>query len=187
MRTTAAAGGLRPTGETSTAATTTFNQPPLRLDSTEETSLPTPILSVSHDSSFFWKKNPPAVPSCRRVIEAKSGQNRTFDPSGSQGRLRACLFLGTWRAFLCGKVMRVGAAGGDLQLFLEDRSLGIQNLQEWYRRNIYAVRIVVNRWLFETRPALNMLRQAKDMPSRAARGDRKLGANGCRGASWSEA
>ena len=37
------------------------------------------------------------------------------------GHLRACPFLGTWRALLCGKVMRVGAAGGDLQRLLEDR------------------------------------------------------------------
>ena len=45
--------------------------------------------------------------------------------------------------------------------------------------NIYVVRIVVNRWLFKARPALNMPCQDKGMPSRAARGDRKLGANGC--------
>ena len=49
-----------------------------------------------------------------------------FDPGGSQGHLRACPFLGTWRALLCGEVMRIGAAGGDLQRFLEDRRFGIQ-------------------------------------------------------------
>ena len=27
-----------------------------------------------------------------------------FDPSGFTGRLRACPFLGTWRALLCGEV-----------------------------------------------------------------------------------
>ena len=37
MRTTSAAGGLLPTGETSAATKTTFDQPPLRLYSTEET------------------------------------------------------------------------------------------------------------------------------------------------------
>ena len=26
-----------------------------------------------------------------------------FDPGGSTGRLRACPFLGTWRALLCGE------------------------------------------------------------------------------------
>ena len=37
-------------------------------------------------------------------------------------------------------------------------------------RNIYAVRIAANRWLFEARPALNLPCQNKGMPSRAARG-----------------
>ena len=53
----------------------------------------------------------------------------------------------------------------------------LRNLQEWYGRN--AVHIAVNRWLFEARPALIMPCQDKGMPSRAARGDRKLGVNGC--------
>ena len=51
-----------------------------------------------------------------------------FDPGGSQGRLRACPFLGTWRALLCGEVMRVGAAGDDLQRSLEDRGFKVQTL-----------------------------------------------------------
>ena len=38
-----------------------------------------------------------------------------FDPGGFQGRLRTCLFLGTWRALLCDEVMSIGAAGDDLQ------------------------------------------------------------------------
>ena len=62
-----------------------------------------------------------------------------------------------------------------------------ENLQEWYRRIISAVRIAANRWFFAARLALNMPCQAKGMPSRVARGDRKSGANGCWGASWSEA
>ena len=57
-------------------------------------------------------------------------QNMTFDPDGSQGRLRACPFWGSWRALVCGEVMRVGAAGDELQRFLEEI-----------------------RWLFEARPA----------------------------------
>ena len=77
----------------------------------------TSIQSVSYDSSFVWKNNLPAAPSCRKVIETKSGQNRVFDPGGSEGRLRACPVLGTGRALLCGEVVRVGAAGGDLQCF----------------------------------------------------------------------
>ena len=39
MRTTTAAGGLPSTGKTSSATKTTFDQPPLRLYSTEETNL----------------------------------------------------------------------------------------------------------------------------------------------------
>ena len=43
-----------------------------------------------------------------------------FDPGGSEGRLRACLLLGTWRALLCGEVMRFGVAGGDLLIILAE-------------------------------------------------------------------
>ena len=45
---------------------------------------------------------------------------------------------------------------------------GSKNLQEWYRQNISAVRIAVNRWFFTARPVLNMTCQTKGMPSRAA-------------------
>ena len=47
-----------------------------------------------------------------------------------------------------------------------------------HRQIIYAVRIAVNRWLFEAWPALSRPCQGKGMPSRAAEGDRKSGANG---------
>ena len=63
---------------------------------------------------------------------------------------------------------------------------GFKNLQECYRQNNYAIHIGVNRLLFKARPALNMPSQDKGLPSRAARGDRKLGANDCRGSAWSE-
>ena len=61
------------------------------------------------------------------------------------------------------------------------------------RRTVYAIRIAVNRFfLHTTRHALeggSRLQELKGrtevMPTMAAR-DRKLGANGCRGASWSE-
>ena len=52
MRTTTAAGGLLPTGETSTATKITFNQPSLRLYLTEETNLRTSTEPVSYDISF---------------------------------------------------------------------------------------------------------------------------------------
>ena len=106
IRTTSAAGGLLHTGKISTATKATFNKPPLRLYLTEETNLKetnlwTSVPSVWYDSSF---RKLLASPSCRRVIETKSVQNSMFDPGGFQGLLHACLFLGTWRALLCGEV-----------------------------------------------------------------------------------
>ena len=122
MRTTSAAGDLLPIDKISTITTTTFNKPPLRLYLTEETNSKetnswTSVAPARYDSSF---RKPLAAPFCRRVIETKSGQNRMFDPGGSQGRFRACPFSGTWRALLCGEAMRVEAAVDDLQRFLED-------------------------------------------------------------------
>ena len=88
-----AAGGLLLAGEAFTATKITFNKPPLQFYSTEEVNcknLWSSTPSGWYDSSF-WKL--PAAPSCRRVIETKSGQNRAFDPGDSQGRLRTCPFL----------------------------------------------------------------------------------------------
>ena len=51
-------------------------------------------------------------------------QNRTFDSGGSQGRLRACPFLGSWRVLLCGEAMHVGASGDELQRFSDEESAG---------------------------------------------------------------
>ena len=85
MRSPTATGGLLPTGEASIATRTTFNLLPLRLYLTEETSSQKPSTqSVSYDGSFFWKNNLSAAPSCRRVIETKSGQSRMFNPGGSR-------------------------------------------------------------------------------------------------------
>ena len=96
VRSPLAAGGLPPTGEAFSATRTTLNKPPLRCYSTEETDSKTNwrtrIRYVSYDSNFL-----PAVYSFRMVIETKSGENGMFDPGGSQGRLRACPFLGSWR------------------------------------------------------------------------------------------
>ena len=69
---------------------------------------------VSYESSV---RDLLVYPSCPRVIETKPMQNRTVDPGGSQGRLRACPGLGSWRALLSGKVVHVGAAGDELQHF----------------------------------------------------------------------
>ena len=40
-----------------------------------------------------------------------------LDPGGSTGHLRACPFLGTWRALLCGEDLVWSPAGGDLERF----------------------------------------------------------------------
>ena len=115
-----AAGGLVPTGKTSTTTETNFNQPLLRFYSTKETdseanskkkNLRTSTPYVPYDNSVFQTSNLPAAPYRRRVVETKSRQNRTFDPGGSQGHSRACSFLGSWRALVCGEVIRAVAAG----------------------------------------------------------------------------
>ena len=38
-------------------------------------------------------------------LQMKSMQTLMFNPGGFKGRLRACPFLGTWRALLCGEVL----------------------------------------------------------------------------------
>ena len=105
---TTAAGGLVPTGDASKASETTLIEPPLRFCSTEETDLKaknswTSVPSASYNSSSSFRRLS-ATPYCRRVVDTKFGQNRTFDPGGSRGHLRACPFLGSWRALVCGEV-----------------------------------------------------------------------------------
>ena len=120
IRSPTAAGGLVLTGKASTTTETNFNQPPLKFYSTEETdseansketNMRTSTPYASYDSSVFQESNLPAAPYCRRVIMTKSRQNMTFDPGGLQGHLRACPFLGSWRALVCGEVIRAGEAG----------------------------------------------------------------------------
>ena len=128
MRSSTAAGGLVPTGKASTASETTLDEPPPRFCPNEETDLEpnckktlTPY--ASFDSSSFWKLL--AAPYCRRIVDTKSRQNMTFDPGGSRGHLRACLFLGSWRALVCGEVLRAGAAGEELQCCFGGDSLAL--------------------------------------------------------------
>ena len=106
MRTTTVANGLLSTGKTTTATKTTFDRPTPWFCLTEETNLGTSTQSALSDSSFFRRNNLLAAPSCQMVIETKLGQNRIFDPGGSESRLRACPFLRTWRALRCGEFMR---------------------------------------------------------------------------------
>ena len=54
------------------------------------------------------------------VYTNKLRQTLVFDPGGSKGRLRACPFLGTWRALLCEEV-HVRAPLEKAAAFLEDR------------------------------------------------------------------
>ena len=153
IRSSTAAGGLVPTGEASTASETASNESLLRFYETEEMNPEadskmedswTFTSSTSYDSSSFWRLFP--APYCYRVVEIKSRQDRNFDQGGSRGHLRACPFLGSWRALVCGEVLRAGAACEKLQRFSEE-----------------------THWFFVTRPVL-MPCQKKVLPSRAARG-----------------
>ena len=72
---------------------------------------------ASYNSIIFQKSNLSVAPYCRRFVETKSRQNRTFDPGGSRGHLRACPFLGSWRVLVCGEAVRAGAAGDEQQRF----------------------------------------------------------------------
>ena len=192
-----AAGGLLPTGEVSIATRTPFSQPHLPLYSTEDTnSRKTRTPYALYDSSFFQMNNLPAAFSCRRGNETKSGENRMFDPGGSQGRLRASPFLGTWRALLCGEGMRAEAAGDDLQRFWstdDSRSKlageGGEPFTPYVSWSIgfSPIQLVQKRYAVEGGSRLKELKgRTEVMPSMAARGYWKLGAIGCRGASWSE-
>ena len=102
MRTRTAAGGLLPAGKASTATKITYYQSCLRFCPTEETnSKKASIQYVSYYSSF-WRINNQLLPFWWKVLETKPRQTLVFDPGGFTGHLRACPFLGTWRALLCG-------------------------------------------------------------------------------------
>ena len=100
MRPSTAAGDLVPTGDVSKVSETTLDEPPLRFCLTEEPDLKaensrTSVPSASYDSSsVIQERNLSATPYCGKVVDTKSGQNRTFDPGGSRGHLRACPFGG---------------------------------------------------------------------------------------------
>ena len=92
MRTLAAIGGLLSTGKSSTATMTIFYQLPLWFCLTKVIKFRTFKYATGYSS--FWKL---------KVLETKSRQTMFFDPGGCTGRLRACPFLGAWRALLCGE------------------------------------------------------------------------------------
>ena len=143
------------------------------------------ILFAWYDSSFQRNKLR-AASSCRRVIETKSGKvgcsiqavlEVVSAPARFWERGTRCFEV---RLCVLERLVTI------CSVFWRIDDSGFENLQEWYGRNIYAVRIEVNRWFFAAMPALNMPRQAKGVPSRAAQGDRKSGANGCWGTPWSD-
>ena len=92
MRAPTATGGLLPTGTASTVTRTTFYQPPLWFCQTEDINLRT-LNKYATDYNSFLKVY---------VLQTKLMQTLVFDPGGFKGHLRACPFLGTWRALLCG-------------------------------------------------------------------------------------
>ena len=118
MRTPTAVGGLLPAGKASTTTRITYNQSRRRFCPTEETnSKRTSIKYASYYSSFWRINDQLAAPFCRSVIERKSGQTLVIDHGGSTGHLRACPFLGTWRAVLYGEVLVWAPAGDDFECF----------------------------------------------------------------------
>ena len=68
-------------------------------------------------------------------------QTLMFDPGGFKSRLRACPFLGTWRALLCGKVF-VWERLGNLEHFFTTEVLGISFSRVRYKQ---LIRIAVDR------------------------------------------
>ena len=94
MCTPTAAGGLLPAGTSSTVMRTIFPRP-LFLTASER---PRKKAAAKQTVSLH-------PPCWRRVIQTKSRQTLGFDSGGCTGRLRACPFLGMWRALLCGEVI----------------------------------------------------------------------------------
>ena len=184
MRPLTAAGGLVPTGEASKASETTSDQPPLRFCLTEETDLKakiswTSVPSASYDSSsVFQERNLSATLYCRRVVDTKSGQNRTFDSGGSRGQLRACPLLGPCRALVCGEDLRARAAGDEIQRFFRQDSLALWNKAGYDAAPEKSLAVEGGSWLHELEA------RAEVTSSMAARGCQ--GRTVYRGASWSD-
>ena len=70
-------------------------------------------------------------------------QNLKFDPSGSKCRLRACPFLGTWRALLCGELLILERLLATCNVFFKVGRLGHQLAGEGQANRLR--RIAVNR------------------------------------------
>ena len=130
MRTTTAAGGLASTGEVSTATRITSNEALLRFYATEDMNpeedskkekIWTSTPYASYNNSVFQESNLSAAPYCRRVLETKSRQNRTFDPGGLQGHLRACPFRDCGARWFVVRLYVLEQPGDELQRFFRTR------------------------------------------------------------------
>ena len=100
-------------------------QPRRQIHRGRQLNTPCITTAVSGGTSF--------LPSWRKVIQTKSRQNIIFDPGGSKGLLRACPFLGTWRALLCEELLVLERLVGTCSVFWRKGDYGVVNLQEWFR------------------------------------------------------
>ena len=137
MRPSTAAGGLVPTGDASKASETTLNEPPLRFCLTEETDLKaknswTSVPSASYDSSSVFKgRNLFATPYCRRVVDTKSRQNRTFDPGGSRGHLAPAHVWDRGALWFVERFDGLGQLKQSCSVFVRDRSRVPKKVRIW--------------------------------------------------------
>ena len=88
-----AAGGLLSSGTASTAMRTVFPRPFLSWSLGRETKRRAGRTNFDQLAPPYWT----------RVIQTKSRQTLLFDPGGCTGHLRACPFIGGWRAFFFGE------------------------------------------------------------------------------------
>ena len=110
-----------------------------------------------------------------------------YDPGGSRSSPRLPVF---------GNVARVVLWEGSLLLerlvvicsvFWGIDDPGFKNLEEWYRRIIYTVRIAINRFFLRNGWIRIYHARRWELEGQTdIRSDRKSGAVGCRGVSWSE-
>ena len=87
-----------------------------------------------------------------KVLQTESMQTLMFDPGGLKGRLRACPFLGTWRALLCGEVLVLERLVAIWSVFRQKKDLGISFSGVRYKQ---LVRIAVDRCFLRSQAGLN--------------------------------
>ena len=131
MRTPTAAG-LLPAGTASTAMWTIISR-----------QLPFWILGETKKRTS-WINNQLA-PAGLRIIQTKSRQTLVFTPGGSTGRLRACPYMGTWCALLCGELFD-RAPNGTRGWSVFSRCMARNIIfRKRYKRIVYTMRIADDR------------------------------------------